>query len=567
MRMKQPQILWLILLCLLALVLAGCGAAPPAAAPPAATDAPAAPAATDAPAAPAATDAPAAPAATDAPVAAAEPRRLVVAQGAGVESWDPPAGWDTASEWIEMNVYDCLVYPDRETGQIVGWLAESYENTAPTVWQMNLRQGVNFHNGTPFTAEDAKFSIDRIINGSREEFIVFDQWSFVKEVRIIDDYTIEIETTQPDPAFLSRLSGTGCGVVSKAYVEEVGADGLANEGIGTGPFKLKEYDRNSFVSLEANDDYWGGRPEIDELIFRVIPEVSTRVAELITGGVDVAPGVLPQDWDRVNATENRMITNYLTDRVWELTLAHTPPPGVEAVATSLPEIREAIDLAIDREELIDLVGGFGEPTLTRLTPPIPCWDEVDPPLYGQNPFDPDRARALLAEVGYPDVPGGPEIVLHSSFGQYQGQREIAETVAAMLEEVGFEVRLDIQEFSTFREGVYRGNNEELMLQSLGNFTTDPWLFVLNYNSRFGERISQRGRFSFPEVDELAVLADETMDPSERCGYVAEYAQKVAELRPSVILFQMSDSMGMPENLAWTPPSDGMLLFVNASFTD
>lgn len=559
--MKQHQVRSLVGLSLLALVLVACGGAPPAAAP---TAAPAA----DAPA-PTAAPAADAPASTAAPAAeaAAEPRRLVVAQGAGVESWDPPAGWDTASEWIEMNVYDCLVYPDRETGQIVGWLAESYENTSPTVWRMNLREGVTFHNGAPFTAEDVKFSIDRIINGSREEFIVFDQWAFVKEVRIIDPLTVEIETDQPDPAFLSKLSGTGCGIVPKAYVEEVGKDGLANEGVGTGPFRLVEYDRNSFVSLEANDDYWGGRPAIDELIFRVIPEVSTRVAELETGGVDVAPGVLPQDWERIEENQDRKIVHYLTDRVWELTLAHTPPEGVDAVATSIPEIREAIDLAIDRAELVDLVGGFGEPTLTRLTPPIPCADQVDPPLYGQNPYNPERAREILAEVGYPDVPGGPELVLHSSFGQYLGQREIAETVAAMLEEVGFQVRLDIQELSTFREGVYQGSNEELMLQSLGNFTTDPWLFVLNYNSRFGERLSTRGRYSFPELDELAVQADTEMDPAKRCDYVAEYAQKVAELRPSIILFRMADAVGMPENLEWTPPSDGMLLFLNARFTD
>lgn len=564
--MKQHQVRSIVGLCLLALALTACGGAPPAAAP---TAAPAADSPTTAPAADSPTAAPAADAPTAAPAAEApaEPRRLVVAQGAGVESWDPPAGWDTASEWIEMNVYDCLVYPDRETGEIVGWLAESYENTSPTVWRMNLREGVTFHNGAPFTAEDVKFSIDRIINGSREEFIVFDQWAFVKEVRIVDPLTVEIETGQPDPAFLSKLSGTGCGIVPKAYVEEVGSDGLANQGVGTGPFKLVEYDRNSFVSLVANDDYWGGRPAIDELIFRVIPEVSTRVAELETGGVDVAPGVLPQDWERIDGSPDRKIVHYLTDRVWELTLAHTPPPGVDAVATSLPEIREAIDLAIDRQELVDLAGGFGEPTLTRLTPPIPCSDQVDPPLYGQNPYDPDRARAILAEVGYPDVPGGPEIVLHSSFGQYLGQREIAETVAAMLEEVGFQVRLDIQELSTFREGVYQGNNEELMLQSLGNFTTDPWLFVLNYNSRFGERISARGRYSFEELDELAAQADAEMDPAQRCAYVAEYAQKVAELRPSIILFRMSDAVGMAENLEWTPPSDGMLLFLNARFAE
>jgi peptide/nickel transport system substrate-binding protein len=495
-----------------------------------------------------------------------EAQRIVVAQGEGVENWDPPAGWDTASEWIEMNVYDCLVYPDRETGEMIGWLAESWENLSDTLWRLNLRQGVSFHNGDPFTAEDAKFSIDRITSADREKFIVFNQWQFVKEVRILDDYTIEIETTGPDPSFLSELSGTGCGVISKKYVEEVGDDGLANFGVGTGPFKLVDYDRESFVVLEANEAYWGGKPDIDELVFRVIPEVSTRLAELLTGGVDIAPGILPQDWDRIESDERLKLVQYLTDRVYGLSLAQTPPPGVEAVATSIPEIREAIDYAINRDELIELAGG-GTPTLTRLTPPIPCWDQVEPALYGANPYNPEMARQILADIGYPDVAGGPTITLHGTFGQYIAQKEIAETIAAMLEEVGFEVELDIREFSNFRETVYRGNNEELMLQSLGNFTTDPWLFILNYDSRFGERLPTRTRFSNEEVDTLAKQANVEMDPNQRCEIINEFAHKVADLRPTIELFQMSDTVAMPSNVEWTPPSDGMLLFVNLRFTD
>ncbi|MCP4165159.1 MAG: hypothetical protein GY759_04600 [Chloroflexi bacterium] len=526
--------------------------------------APAAPA----PAAPAEAPAVEEPAEEDAaPVEEAEKRVLIVAQGEGVESWDPPAGWDSASEWIEMNVYDCLVYPDRDTGEMVGWLAESWEALSDTLWQINLREGVKFHNGDDFTAEDAKYSIDRILNGSKEEFIVYDQWSFVKEARIIDDYTLEIETTKPDPAFLSELSGTGCGVVSKDYVEEVGNDGLANFGIGTGPFKVVDYDRESFVRLAANEDWWGGKPEIDELIFRVIPEPSTRVAELLSGGVNLTTGVLPQDWERIEADPNLKVQQFLTDRVYGLTIAHEPPPGVDAVATSNPDIRAAIDYAVDRQELIDLAGGFGVPTLTRLTPPIPCNDAVDPPLYNVNPYDPEKAKEYLEKAGYPDVEGGPEIVLHGTFGQYIAQKEIAETIAAMLEEVGFEVKLDIREFSTFRETVYQGNNEELMLQSLGNFTTDPWLYILNYDSRFGERIPTRGRFSNPEIDELAAQANTAMDPDERCSILNEFAHTVAEFRPTIELFQMSDALGMSSNIEWIPPADGNLMMVNVGYND
>lgn len=496
-----------------------------------------------------------------------EPRRLVIGQGQGVESWDPPAGWDTASEWVEMNVYECLVYPDRETGEIVGWLAEDWEMVDDVTWVMHLREGVKFHNGEPFTAEDAKYSIDRIINGSKEEFIVFDQWAFAKEVRIIDDYTIEIETDGPDPSFLAHMAGTGCGVVNKKYTEEVGNDGLANFGIGTGAFKLVDYDRETFVQLEANDDYWGEIPEVDELVFRVIPEPATRVSELLAGGIDFTTGVLPQDWERIESDPELQISHYVTVRVYGLTVAFTPPEGVEGVATSLPEIRAAIDYAIDREELIDLVGGYGIPTLTRLMPPIPCSERVEDSLYNVNPYDPEKAKELLEQVGYPDVPGGPEIMIHGTFGQYIGQKEIAETIAAMLEDVGFEVKLDIREYSNFRETVYQGNNEELMLQSLFNFTTDPWLFIHNYNSFFGERIPARGRFSNEEIDTLAAAGNTAMDPVERCDVLEEMALKVAEYRPTIELFRMPDAIGMKANIDWSPAPDNMLLFLNVHYTD
>jgi peptide/nickel transport system substrate-binding protein len=497
-------------------------------------------------------------------LATAQERRFVVAQGSSINSWDPPVDWASEAEWIEMNTYDCLVFPDRETGEVVGWLAESWQLMNDVTWRMNLRRDVRFHDGSPFTADDAKFSIDRIIGASRQVFIVFDQWNFVKEVVKVDDHTIDIITRAPDPAFLSRLSGTGCGVVSKAYVEANGMDYLSNNAMGTGPFIVTDYDRTSYVRMVANDDYWGGRPEIDELIFRAIPESSTRVAELLTGGVDLALSVAPQDWARIEANANLEMLHYTTDRVWGLTLAFAPIAGQDAIATSIPEVREAINLAIDRDELNDLVGGFGVPTLTRLTPPIPCWDQVSPALYDVNPFDPERAKALLASVGYPNVPGA-RLTLHSAQGQGVAHRDIAETVAAMLEDVGFLIDLDIRDLTNFRETVYQNNPGGIMLQTLGNFTTDPWLFVLNYDSKFGTRSMPRNRFSDEKLDLTAVLIENQMDPARRCELVAEYAQRVREVNASVELIHQPESLGIRSDVSWTPPTDGKFMMLNVRY--
>jgi peptide/nickel transport system substrate-binding protein len=316
--------------------------------------------------------------------------------------------------------------------------------------------------------------------------------------------------------------------------------------------------------LVANDDYWGGRPEIDELVFRAIPESSTRVAELLTGGVDLALSVAPQDWDRIEANADLEMLHYVTDRVWGLTLSHAPIDGQDAIATSIPEVREAINLAIDRDELNELIGGYGVPTLTRLTPPIPCWDAVSPPLYDVNPYDPERARELLASIGYPDVPGA-RLTLHSAQGQGVGHRDLAETVAAMLEDVGFQIDLDIRDLTNFRETVYQNNPGGIMLQTLGNFTTDPWLFVLNYDSKFGERSMPRNRFGDEQLDQAAVLIENEMNPERRCELVADYAQRVRELNASVELLRQPESLGIVSAVSWTPPTDGMFLMLNVEY--
>jgi peptide/nickel transport system substrate-binding protein len=420
-----------------------------------------------------------------------------------------------------------------------------------------------FHDGSPFTADDAKFSIDRIIGASRQVFIVFDQWNFVKEVVKVDDHTIDIVTRAPDPAFLSRLSGTGCGVVSKAYVEANGMEHLSNNAMGTGPFIVTDYDRTSYVRMVANDDYWGGRPEIDELIFRAIPESSTRVAELLTGGVDLALSVAPQDWARIEANANLEMLHYTTDRVWGLTSRRAGRrPG--------------------RHRHLDPRGPRGDQPRHRprraqrpgrrlrrahAHPPDPADPVLGPGVARALRREPLRPRARQGAARLGRLPERPRrrLTLHSAQGQGVAHRDIAETVAAMLEDVGFLIDLDIRDLTNFRETVYQNNPGGIMLQTLGNFTTDPWLFVLNYDSKFGTRSMPRNRFGDERLDLTAVLIENQMDPARRCELVAEYAQRVREVNASVELLHQPESLGIRSDVAWTPPTDGKFMMLNVRY--
>ena len=482
-------------------------------------------------------------------------RRLVVALPELVSSFDYPYDWAIVATWVQSNISDCLVWRDRQTGQFVPWLAETVENVEPTTWRLKLRQGISFTNGEPFNAQAAKYTIDRILADPKA--LVHGQWTFISEVRAVDDATLEIVTAAEEPAFLSRMAGTGCQVVPPAYYQEVGSEGFGQKPIGLGPFTLAEYVRDDHVTLKANPDYWRGAPGVDEVVFRAIPEPSTRVAELLQGGVDLVSSVPVQDLERIAAEESLTLNEFLTTQVMILSLRtgpSEPMPDFAGVTTD-PRVRQAIELAIDRQALIDLVGGKGVPTLTRVTPPTAC---SDPNLYGHvGEYDPERAAALLEEAGY----NGEPLTFHASLA-FPMEKEVAEAIAAMLEGVGLNIELQVMETSAFREQIYVPyKNEELYLDALGNSFFDPWITVLS------ERDDRRERsgWSGPQADranELIRAAAVNMNAEERC---AQYVELQGLLRaanggPYVHLYQMADTMGLNKRVTFTPSPDGFLWF-------
>jgi peptide/nickel transport system substrate-binding protein len=550
-----------LLAALAALLVSACGQAPPAAQPTTApvaepTAAPAA-APTEAPtvAAAAPTEAPTAAAATD----ASGGRTLTVGLRELVTSFDYPYDWAIVATWIHSNIGDCLVWRDRETAEFVPWLAESWENVDATTWTFKLREGITFHNGEPFNAEAVKYTIERI--QADETALVHPQWLFISEINIIDDYNIEFKTAANEPAFLSKMAGTACQVVPPVYTEEVGTEGFGQAPIGTGPFKFVEWVRDDRVVLEANPDYFQGAPGIDQLIFRAIPEDSTRVAELLTGGVDLITSVPMQDQERVTSAGNLVVDSFLTTQVQLIALRSGPSSTYEdwTGITEDPRIRQAIAYAIDRQALVDLLGGTVVPTLSRIIPPtLGASDE----FYGQvGTYDPERARALLAEAGY----NGEPLTFHSTTA-WPMQREVTEAITAMLQDVGLNIDLQIMELTAFREQIYvPSRNEEIYMDALGNSFFDPWIAVL------AERSDRRQRtgWSGPEADEADTLiraAAENMNAEERAAQYEEIQRLLLAENggPYVFLYRMSDTIGRSDRVSYAPAPDGFLWFGQSS---
>lgn len=486
---------------------------------------------------------------------------LTIGMNELVTSLDPPTDWAIAATWIHMNMFDCLIWRNRETAEFEPWLAESYENIDETTWRLKLREGVTFHNGEPLTTDAVVWTYGRIIEASRDEFITYNQWLFIDQMNIIDDYNIEIVTASPEPAFLSKMAGTGCGIQAPEHGRAQAESGADYMPVGTGPLMFDDWVKDDSITLRANPDYWQGKPDVDVVIWRNIPEVSTRVANMLTGDVDMIVAVPPQDWERVNSNEGTNVVEFLTTRVMLLALRVGPSSTMTEWdgPTADPRIREAISLSIDREALLGLIDGMGIPVLSRVTPPTLGWDEQFIDQLGE--YNPDRARELLAEAGY----DGEELTYHSST-RWLAQKEVSEALEAMMEAVGLNVDLQVLDVTTFNEQVYRPNkNEEIYMTALGNSFFDPWITVLSERSDRRERSGWHGP-NADKADELIRAAAVNMDPDARRQQYVEVQELIAEDIPYVYLYQMRDTIGLNDKFAWDPPLDGFIWLGNVDYT-
>jgi peptide/nickel transport system substrate-binding protein len=473
-----------------------------------------------------------------------------------VTSLDPPTDWAIAATWIHMNLFDCLVWRNRDTAVFEPWLAESYEQVSDKVWKLKLREGVKFHNGEEFNADAVKWTYERILGD--ETMITHKQWLFIKEIRALSPMEIEIETVDPEPAFLSKISGTGCGVQAPMAGMKQKEEGSEYTPIGTGPFKFVEWVKDDHITLAANEEYWQGAPAIKTLIWKAIPEVSTRVANLLTSDVDLVLSVPAQDWERVNGNEGTEIKQFLTTQVMLLAMRIGPSAKYEdwTGITSNAKVREAIDLAIDRAALVDLIDGMGIPVLSRVTPPTLGWSEE---FYNQvGEYNPDRARELIQESGY----DGSPLTFHASTSWLK-QKEVAEAITAMLQDVGLNIDLQVLDVTTFREQIYFPyRNDELYMDALGNSFFDPWIAVLSERADRRERSGWSGPLA-DEADQLIREAAVNMDPAARAEQYIKIQELINQDFVNVYLYQMYDTVGISKSLDWNPPLDGFLWMGNA----
>jgi peptide/nickel transport system substrate-binding protein len=463
------------------------------------------------------------------------------------QSLDPMVDSSGNTQLLLHNIFDTLVVADDSLKQ-AGDLATSWTFVAPSSWNFTLRAGATFQNGDPVTADDVKFSFDRILdpanNSAMASFL-----SDVKSVDVVDPQTVRV-TTANASAILPEITKNVM-IVPKKVVESLGAEAFGKAPVGSGPYSFVEWTPNDHLALKANAAYWAGAPSIATVTFKPIPEPSTRVAALETGQVDLITGFSPSFYDELKAKSDLTVINVPQARTAEIILDTNPADNFKPYQDV--RVRQAVNEAIDYDSLINTVmGGLAQ----RNCNPVP------PVFFGYDAsiqcptFNPDHAKQLLKDAGYES---GFDVKFGGLSGTEPNDKEVEEAITAMLGNVGIRVTLETPEFGTWLDN-YHKRVWPMVFHTNGDVVLDAEeIFGLFYYS------TGRGYYTSPEMDTLVDASRTEFDSAKRLPLVQAVLKKATDEYLWVSLFNMPDLWAMNSALKFQPRGDEWLVMSRASW--
>ncbi|QKS70029.1 glutathione ABC transporter substrate-binding protein [Paenalkalicoccus suaedae] len=457
------------------------------------------------------------------------------------QTLDPHLGNDHATLNVGRTIYDTLVFTDSELNMQMS-LAESFEMVEDTLWEVQLREGVEFHDGAAFNAETVKLNIERMLDPEIGSPVAF-MFDMIEEVEVIDEYTVHLHTAYPFAPLPSHFAHPAGNMISPDAIEadyaaveegEVYGSVIATNPVGTGPFVFESWNPGDNIVVSRNDSYWNTPSELSGITFRVVPEDLTRVSELEAGSAHIISHLNPNDVDRVEALDNA--------KVIEQPSASLAYFGFNAEVEPFndPDVRRAIAMAIDKDVIVEgTMNGAALPAVGPLAPPVfGSSDDIE-----AIPYDPDAARELLEEAGYGD---GIEAGLWTDDSRVR--LDAAEIIQAQLAEIGVDISIEAMEVGTYLEVVAEGSHE-LMLGSWGTVTADAdyGLYPMFHSSNHGST-GNRTFYTNEEVDQLLEDARSESDEETRLALYHDAQQLIVDDAPIVPLYHSIHLAGALENV-------------------
>lgn len=461
---------------------------------------------------------------------------VVIAQLEEAPTLDPQLNWTMGARNLYYQVAGYLMFHDENMNP-VGELAESWEWVGDRAIKYHLRENVTFHNGEPFNADAVKFSLERIMDPKTKSPWKSTLTSLIDKIEVLDDHTIQITAKAPSVNLLLEIGRMP--MVPPKYIAEKGDAYFAANPVGAGPFKFVEAKAGDRVVLERYMDYWRGPSPIKRIVFRVVPEETVRVAELLAGKADIAR-IPPQAIEQINASN-----------VARAVVA----PSVQSLRMSFGKgmddknLRQAVAYAINVDSIIqNIMGGYARPVKGALSPMI---FGADPTIKGYE-YSLEKAKEALAKSSYKGEP----IPFPYPEGRIPKGREVAEAIASDLAAAGINVDLKPLEYGVWFDTFYKGQLEGITMSTVTATTGDPNVLLRdNYTP------TSIGYNTYPELDALIKPVMETTDPVKRKPMVAAVEKQVIENVDWLVLYDVDLIYGVSNKIDWTPrPNDLMQLY-------
>jgi len=498
---------------------------------------------------------------TPTPVPAPNPTKaptqttISITVNSDILTMDPHMSTLRESQMAYFCIFETLMTRDLATMKMKPGLATAWKATSPTTWEVDLKKGVKFHNGEDFKASTLKFNIERILNPDQKSPLR-GQYIPIQKAEVLDDYKVRITTGKPWPVFEERMAMMW--LLPEKFVKEKGDQFLVENAVGTGPYKYVKWTRGSDVTMERWEQYAGEKPAFKTAIVRIIPEITTAVAELLAGRVDIVRGV---SLDQMEAVNKSGIARALTIPTLAVSWTHMDPQGRANPGNPFMDkrVRQAANYACNIDGYIKALQAGGERCPGGLNPLHFGFDKTIKPY----PYDVAKAKQLLADAGWRAGADGVlvkdgkrfEVEFQTNQSRMSNRKQINEAIAQDLTKVGVKTKIvHIEDVPPYIAKLNNNRITPLFQWDWGSYN------VFDADAIYWDMFHSGQGFCYyttPELDKWLEDARSTVDPQKRLELYSKAQNHLNEEAPAIWMWAVHAVKGVSTNIDWTPCPDDL----------